>query len=429
MQRPSPTPTHAAATGRRATHSEKTGISECIMMTRSWTTPTRVIVVVRRRKPLAGKRNFACIIMRRFWTTPSIIMLRCDPGLGRGSLEARTGGPVLWEQGASFEASAAGAPQDEGGGDVRPSRLSPSGFAPQDEGVGVRGSERMKTPPHAEKLVTPAMVVVGLVLATVPLWITRVGLYPYLGVEILIWSLYALAFNLLLGTAGLPSFGHGAYFGVGAYAFGLFGLNVAPNLWLCLAAALAAGAAAGALVSLFISHRRGIYYAFMTIAFGQIFWFVAVKSHGITGGEDGLLKIARPPADLGLAAFDLTSNTALYYFVLVVFMAAVVGLWRLTHSPFGRVLSAIRQSETRAAHLGYRVRLYKMAVFTISAALSGLAGGLFAMAQNSAFPDVMSLHYSGIIVMMVLIGGGMVSFWGPVSASSSISSPATSSAR
>jgi branched-chain amino acid transport system permease protein len=253
----------------------------------------------------------------------------------------------------------------------------------------------MRTPPHAEKLVTPAMVVVGLILATVPLWITRVGLYPYLGVEILIWSLYALAFNLLLGTAGLPSFGHGAYFGVGAYAFGLFGLNVAPNLWLCLAAALAAGAAAGALVSLFISHRRGIYYAFMTIAFGQIFWFVAVKSHGITGGEDGLLKIARPPADLGLAAFDLTSNTALYYFVLVVFMAAVIGLWRLTHSPFGRVLSAIRQSETRAAHLGF-------------------AGGLFAMAQNSAFPDVMSLHYSGIIVMMVLIGGGMVSFWGPV---------------
>ena len=172
----------------------------------------------------------------------------------------------------------------------------------------------MRTPPHAEKLVTPAMVVAGLVLATVPLWITRVGLYPYLGVEILIWSLYALAFNLLLGTAGLPSFGHGAYFGVGAYAFGLFGLNVAPNLWLCLAAALAAGAAAGAFVSVFISHRRGIYYAFMTIAFGQIFWFVAVKSHGITGGEDGLLKIARPPADLGLTAFDLTSNTALYYF-------------------------------------------------------------------------------------------------------------------
>jgi branched-chain amino acid transport system permease protein len=272
----------------------------------------------------------------------------------------------------------------------------------------------MKTPPHAEKLITPAMLVLGLVLATVPLWISRVGLYPYLGVEILIWSIYALAFNLLLGTAGLPSFGHGAYFGIGAYAFGLTQFNVAPSLWLCLAAALLAGGIAGALVALFISHRRGIYYAFMTIAFGQIFWFVAIKSHGITGGEDGLLKIRRLPVDLGLVSIDLSSNTALYYFVLLAFMLAAVGLWRLTHSPFGRVLSAIRQSETRAAHLGYPVRLYKFAVFTISAALSGFAGGLFAMAQNSAFPDVMSLHYSGYIVMMVLVGGGMVSFWGPV---------------
>lgn len=272
----------------------------------------------------------------------------------------------------------------------------------------------MRTPPHADKLVTPAMVGLGLVLATLPFWITRVGLYPYLGVEILIWSLYALAFNLLLGTAGLPSFGHGAYFGIGAYAFGLFQHNVAGDLWLCLGAALLAAGAAGAAVSIFISHRRGIYYALMTIAFGQIFWVIAVKSHSVTGGEDGLLKIARPPVSLGVVSFDLASNTALYYFVLAVFMATAVGLWRLTHSPFGRVLSAVRQSETRAAHLGYPVRLYKIAAFTLSAALSGLAGGLFAMAQNSAFPDVMSLHYSGIVVMMVLVGGGLVSFWGPV---------------
>jgi branched-chain amino acid transport system permease protein len=272
----------------------------------------------------------------------------------------------------------------------------------------------MRTPPHAERLVTPAMLALGLVLATVPLWIERVGLYPYIGVEILIWSIYALAFNLLLGTAGLPSFGHGAYFGVGAYAFGLAQFNIAPNLWLCMAAALLAGGVAGALVALFISHRRGIYYAFMTIAFGQIFWTIAIKSHGITGGEDGLLKIARLPVEFGLARIELTSNTALYYFVLIVFLVTVAGLWRLTHSPFGRVLSAIKQSEIRAAHLGYHVRLYKMAAFTVSAALSGFAGGLFAMAQNSAFPDVMSLHQSGLIIMMVLIGGGLVSFWGPV---------------
>jgi branched-chain amino acid transport system permease protein len=248
----------------------------------------------------------------------------------------------------------------------------------------------------------------------VPLWITRIGLYPYLGVEILIWSIYALAFNLLLGTAGLPSFGHGAYFGVGAYAFGLTQFNVAGNLWVCLAGAMVAGGLAGLLVAAFISHRRGIYYAFMTIAFGQIFWFLAMKMRDVTGGEDGLLKIARPPVELGIATFDISGNVGLFYFVLVVFLVVAAGLWRLTHSPFGRVLSAIRQSETRAAHLGYPVRLYKIAVFTLSAALSGFAGGLFAMAQQSAFPDVMSLHHSGYIVMMVLVGGGLVSFWGPV---------------
>jgi len=266
----------------------------------------------------------------------------------------------------------------------------------------------------ASRLVTPAMLVLWLVLATVPLWIARVGLYPYLGIEILIWSLYALAFNLVLGTAGLPSFGHGAYFGIGAYAFGLCQFNIIANLWVCLVAAAAIAGLAGVLVALFISHRRGIYYAFMTIAFGQIFWTLAIKTHTVTGGEDGLLKIARLPADLGFASFDLTDNVAFYYFVLVVFALGVAGMWRLVHSPYGRVIAAIRQSETRAAHLGYHVWLYKVSIFTLSAAISGLAGGLFAMAQLAAFPDVMSLHQSGYVVMMTLVGGGLVSFWGPV---------------
>ncbi len=151
----------------------------------------------------------------------------------------------------------------------------------------------------------------------------------------------------------------------------------------------------------------------MTIAFGQIFWTISIKAHSITGGEDGLLKIARLPADFGIASFDLKSNISFYYFVLAAFAVVVMLLWRLIHSPYGRVLAAIRQSETRAAHLGYQVWLYKASIFTISAALSGFAGGLFAMAQLAAFPDVMSLHQSGFVVMMTLIGGGLVSFWGP----------------
>jgi branched-chain amino acid transport system permease protein len=261
---------------------------------------------------------------------------------------------------------------------------------------------------------TPAMLVTWILFATVPFWIERVGLYQYLGVEILIFALYALAYNLVLGHAGLPSFGHGAFFGIGAYAFGLAQSNIVPNLWVCLAVAAGAAAIAGAFVALFISHRRGIYYALMTIAFGQIFWFIAVKTHRITGGEDGLLKIERLPASLGITTFNLGSNIALYYFVLAVFAVVSFLLWRLVHSPFGRVVMAIKQNETRARFVGYDVWRYKAAVLVVSTTLSGLAGGLFAMAQTSAFPDVMSLHYSGYVVMMTLVGGGLVSFWGPV---------------
>jgi branched-chain amino acid transport system permease protein len=272
----------------------------------------------------------------------------------------------------------------------------------------------MKTPAHADRLITPMMVVVGLFFLTVPFWIVKVGLYPYIGIEILIWAIYALGFNLLLGTAGLPSFGHGAFFGIGAYAFGLTQLNVSGNLWISLLGGVLAASLAGLFVAAFVARRRGIYFALLTIAFGEVFWFIAMKARHITGGEDGLLPIVRPPVDLGFASFSLADNTALYYFVFAIFMLTVVGLWRLTHSPFGRVLSAIRQSETRAAHLGYRVVLFKMLVLIISAAFSGLAGSLFAMAQGGAFPEVMSLRYSGFIIMMVLVGGGFVSFWGPV---------------
>ena len=244
------------------------------------------------------------------------------------------------------------------------------------------------------------------VFASLPFWIKGVGLYPYLGVEVMIWVIYALGFNLLLGYGGLPSFGHGAFFGVGAYAFGLTQLHVAPSLWLCLAAAILAGGLAGALVALFISHRRGIYYALLTIAFGQVFWFVAIKWHSVTRGEDGLLNIRRP-------AF-LDDLHALYWFCFAAFVLVVVLLWRLVNAPFGRVLSAIRQNETRARFVGYHVWLYKWLAFTVSALVAGLAGGLFALAQQSAYPNVMSLHQSGFVVMMALIGGGLVSFWGPV---------------
>lgn len=263
---------------------------------------------------------------------------------------------------------------------------------------------------HIRRWMTFEMLVAFVVFFTIPFWIEAVGLYQYLGVEILIWMIYVLGFNLLLGYTGKPSFGHGAFFGIGAYGFGLSQIHLLESTWLGLAFAVLAAAVAGAAVGVFISHRRGIYFALLTIAFGQVFWFVSVKWHAVTGGEDGLQNIPRPD----VFSISLQDNKALFYLAFVFFCIVVIALWRLIHSPFGKVIKAIKQNEMRAGFIGYNVTLFKFLVFVISAAIAGMAGGLFAMAQGSAYPDVMSLHVSGLVVMMALIGGGFVSFWGPV---------------
>jgi branched-chain amino acid transport system permease protein len=258
------------------------------------------------------------------------------------------------------------------------------------------------------------LVATVVIFATTPLWLTRVGLYQYLALEIAIFMIYAIGYNLLLGNCGLPSFGHGTFFGIGAYGFGLLQLKVWSNFWLDLAGAIAIGALAGALVATFVSHRRGIYYALLTIAFGQVFWFIAFKWHSVTGGEDGLLNIKRTAVPLGVMSFDTRSNDALFYVVLSALVLVIVICWRCVHSRFGRILRCIKQNEMRARFLGYHVWIYKWLAFVISAAIAALSGALFGMAQQSAYPNVMSLHQSGFVVMMVLIGGGLVSFWGPL---------------
>jgi branched-chain amino acid transport system permease protein len=263
-------------------------------------------------------------------------------------------------------------------------------------------------------VITKPMLVLFAVLGTFPLWGTSVGLYNYLGVEIVVWIIYALGFNMLLGYTGLPSFGHGAYFGVGAYAYSLSYLNVFESVWAGILFGSIAGGVAAGLVACFLSHRRGIYFALMTIAFGQVFWFVSIKWHTLTGGEDGLLNVYRGTVSVVGADISLKSNETLFYFAFAILVAVTLLLWRIVHSPYGKALQAIRMSEMRAGFVGYNVWLMKWSVFTLSGIVAGLAGSIFAIAQESAYPDVMSLHASGFIVMMTLIGGGFVSFWGPV---------------
>jgi branched-chain amino acid transport system permease protein len=257
-----------------------------------------------------------------------------------------------------------------------------------------------------------AMFAVFLVLPAVLPWI---GGYTYLGTEVMIWAIFALGYNLLLGYTGLPAFGHGAFFGMAGYFLGATQKWVTGGLWLPLAAGIVGTALCGAAVALFVARRRGIYFSLLTIAFGVMFWFMVFFLDTWTGGEDGLTGINRPPVGLpGLGAISLRDNAPFYYFVYVFFMVATVVLWRIVHSPFGQVIGAIKQSESRARALGYDTARYKWAVFTLSCAFAGLAGGLYTLARFGAFAEPMSLQQSGNVVLMCLIGGGFASFYGPV---------------
>jgi branched-chain amino acid transport system permease protein len=256
------------------------------------------------------------------------------------------------------------------------------------------------------------MFALFLVLPALLPWI---GGYTYLGTEVMIWAIFALGYNLLLGHTGLPAFGHGAFFGLGGYFLGMSQMWWTGGLWLPLLMGTLGAAVCGAAVALFVARRRGIYFALLTIAFGTMFWFAVFVLDTWTGGEDGLTGIKRLAVGVpGLFEIPLRDNVAFYYFVYALFVVLTVVLWRIVRSPFGNVIRAIKQSESRAAALGYDTARYKWAVFTLSCAFAGLAGGLYSLARFGAFPEPMSLHQSGNVVLMCLIGGGFASFYGPV---------------
>lgn len=258
------------------------------------------------------------------------------------------------------------------------------------------------------------MWAVFIIFALFP-FIPFVGRYTSLGTEVVIWSLFALGFNILLGYTGLPSFGHGAFFGIGAYAAGIFFLQVHKGVWLPLILAVVIAGFFATLVGLMVAKKKGIYFALITIAISQVFYFIAFRWEELTGGETGLSGIDRMPVGMpGLFSIKISSPINYYYFVLVIFIICTVLIWRIVHSPFGRVLQAIRENEIRARYLGYNTAVYKWAAFMISGLFAGLAGGLYTLLINSAFAFVLDWTQSGNVVMMTLLGGGTVNFFGPI---------------
>lgn len=224
--------------------------------------------------------------------------------------------------------------------------------------------------------------------------------------EILIFAIAALAFNLLLGYTGLLSFGQASFFGIAAYAAAILLIRLKIHLLLALAVGVLAGGLAAAMIGLFCIQRLGLYFVMLSFAFNQMAYFIAYQWKSVTGGEDGLPGVPRPPLSLGpLHLLSLDAAPAYYAFTAAVFLVVFWGFKRLVESPLGLVLIAIRENETRAAAVGYYVKYYKWLAFTIAGAGTGLAGVLYAMLFGIVPIDAVYWLTSGNIVFMSLIGG------------------------
>jgi branched-chain amino acid transport system permease protein len=225
--------------------------------------------------------------------------------------------------------------------------------------------------------------------------------YPVFVMNVLCLALFASAFNLLLGYAGLLSFGHAAFLGSAAYVTGqamkAWGFPVELGILAGTAVAALLGLVFGALAI----RRSGIYFAMITLGFAQMVYFLVLQANW-TGGEDGLQGIPRGRV---LGVLPLSGNLVLYYFVYALFLAGFWLIHRTIHSPFGQVLRAIRENEPRALSLGYDVDRYKLVAFVISAGLAGLAGSMKALVFQSATLSDVHWHLSGAVVLMTLLGG------------------------
>ncbi|HYL02697.1 MAG TPA: branched-chain amino acid ABC transporter permease [Steroidobacteraceae bacterium] len=259
-----------------------------------------------------------------------------------------------------------------------------------------------------------ALAAIWALLLLAPYWMPPLGGYTALGTRVLVLALAAMSVNFLLGFAGVLSFGHAAYFGLGAYGAGLALKFVTASTALSILAGMLLAGVAGGLLGALIVRRRGVYFAMVTIAFGQVFYYIAFQWSSLTGGDDGLRGFSRQPLDLGLFTIDILSNANAFYYFVLFFFAVVAGVMALIlRSPFGRTMLAIRENERRARFLGIAVERHIWIAFTLSCFFVGVAGALYALTNN--FADPRGLHYSqsGDFVMMAVMGG-MRTFWGPL---------------
>ena len=248
-------------------------------------------------------------------------------------------------------------------------------------------------------------VVFPLTLAAFLVLLPVVLPYEALAAQILVYALFSLGYNLLFGYTGLLSFGHAAFFGLGSYTAGLLARKITANVLWTLPTAIGAGAVTGALVGFFCLRRRGDYFSLMTLAFGQLLYFIAHQWREVTGGDDGLRGIPMAHLQVGPWMFALESSRDVYVLLAVLTFVAFVGFRRLLRSPFGTTLQAIRENELRAEAVGYDTFRLKLWAFVLSAAMSSAAGALNVYLLR--FVGLNSLHWitSGYAVLITILGG------------------------
>jgi len=248
-------------------------------------------------------------------------------------------------------------------------------------------------------------------LCAIPFWLPVY--WTMILTEILIMGLLAMSFNLLFGYTGLLSFGQAGFFGVGAYATALFLSNGGTSLWVGLIVALAAGAVAAVLIGFLCVRRDEIYFAMITLGFGMMLYTIAHSWFDLTGGSDGLPLMNIPPLRLFGGQFSLFNPTVMYLFVLAATAVCILFLLRIVKSPFGLMLTAIRENKQRLSFVGASVQNLRLTAFVISGAVAGVSGGLFAIFNAMATPDILHWGFSARPVLMTVLGGSSI-FLGPM---------------
>jgi branched-chain amino acid transport system permease protein len=239
------------------------------------------------------------------------------------------------------------------------------------------------------------------VLAFVPAFAER--FYVQLVTKIMILSIFALSLDLLVGYAGLVSLGHAAYFGVAAYTLALAAPAGEPaNFWLTLPLSLGASALAALVIGAFVVRIAGVYFIMVTLAFAQMIYYFFHDTR-VAGGSDGMYIDARP--SIGVAGLDLADDSQFFYVVLTLLVGVFVLLAVILRSPFGHALQGIKANEQRMRALGYPTRRYKLAAFVLAGTLAGLAGYLAAAKEGYVNPELMAWHQSGVVLMMLILGG------------------------